>query len=114
MYVLSVSGYIHLRVLPDTNMTSVQFRCCICLDTYIDPVSIPCGHNFCRDCIEGFWDTKEKSECPLCKETFRERPELRINRAFAEIIELLERFVFDTLSAVGKPYLKKSKRFGLN
>ncbi|XP_051257796.1 E3 ubiquitin-protein ligase TRIM39 [Dicentrarchus labrax] len=69
----------------------VQFRCCICLDTYTDPVSIPCGHNFCLDCIEGFWDTKDKSECPLCKETFANRPQLRINRAFAEIVEIIKR-----------------------
>lgn len=73
----------------------VQFRCCICLDTYVDPVSIPCGHNFCLDCIEGYWDTKDKPECPLCKETFRERPELRINRGFEEMVRLLERFVYN-------------------
>lgn len=71
----------------------VQFRCCICLDTYVDPVSIPCGHNFCLDCIEGYWDTKDNPECPLCKETFRERPDLRINRGFEEMVRLLERFV---------------------
>ncbi|XP_041820693.1 zinc finger protein RFP-like [Chelmon rostratus] len=75
------------------NMASVpvQFRCCICLDTYTEPVSIPCGHNFCLDCIEGFWDTKDKSECPLCKETFGTRPELRINRGFADIVEFFKR-----------------------
>nr|XP_046237288.1 E3 ubiquitin-protein ligase TRIM39-like isoform X2 [Scatophagus argus] len=72
---------------------AVQLRCSICLDTYIDPVSIPCGHNFCLDCIEGFWDTKDTSDCPLCKETFSKRPELRINRGFAEIIEFLNRSV---------------------
>lgn len=80
------------------NMTSVvleeQFRCCICLDVYTDPVSIPCGHNFCLDCIEGFWDTKDQSECPLCKETFKSRPDLRINRGFADVIEFLKRLVF--------------------
>ncbi|KAG7221475.1 hypothetical protein INR49_002450, partial [Caranx melampygus] len=77
------------------NMSSVvfeeQFRCCICLDVYTDPVSIPCGHNFCLDCIEGFWDMKEQSECPLCKETFRNRPDLRINRGFAGVIEFFKR-----------------------
>ncbi|XP_030609870.1 nuclear factor 7, ovary-like [Archocentrus centrarchus] len=73
-----------------------QFRCCICLDIYTDPVSIPCGHNFCLDCIEGYWDTKEKSECPLCKETFKERPELRINRDFSDVIEFLKRSLLPT------------------
>ncbi|XP_029382290.1 E3 ubiquitin-protein ligase TRIM39-like [Echeneis naucrates] len=68
-----------------------QLRCCICLNVYSDPVSIPCGHSFCLDCIEGFWDTKDTPECPLCKDTFQNRPELRINRAFAEIIKLFER-----------------------
>ncbi|XP_041634957.1 E3 ubiquitin-protein ligase TRIM21-like [Cheilinus undulatus] len=68
-----------------------QLRCCICLDTYTDPVSIPCGHNFCLDCIEGFWDTKEQSQCPLCKETFSRRPELRINREFAVVVEIYKR-----------------------
>ncbi|XP_045921376.1 E3 ubiquitin-protein ligase TRIM39-like isoform X1 [Micropterus dolomieu] len=76
--------------------SDVQFRCCICLDTYNNPVSIPCGHNFCLDCIEGFWDTKDKSECPLCKETFRKRPELRINHGFAEIIEIFKRSMMST------------------
>ncbi|XP_031582916.1 zinc finger protein RFP-like [Oreochromis aureus] len=84
-----------------TNMASVplenQFRCCICLDTYTDPVSIPCGHNFCLDCIEGYWDTKDRSECPLCKETFKERPELRINRAFSDMIEFFKRSLSPTL-----------------
>ncbi|XP_074518392.1 E3 ubiquitin-protein ligase TRIM21-like [Halichoeres trimaculatus] len=75
-----------------------QLRCCICLDTYTDPVSIPCGHNFCLDCIEGFWDTKDQSQCPLCKETFRKRPELRINRGFADIVEIFKRSVTPMLN----------------
>ncbi|KAM3590566.1 uncharacterized protein V6R79_011996 [Siganus canaliculatus] len=69
----------------------VQLRCCICLHTYSDPVSIPCGHNFCMDCIESYWDTKDKAECPLCKQTFRQRPELRINRVFAELVDIFEK-----------------------
>ncbi|XP_034412723.1 E3 ubiquitin-protein ligase TRIM39-like [Cyclopterus lumpus] len=67
-----------------------QFKCCICLDIFTDPTSIPCGHNFCLDCIEGFWDTKIECECPLCKETFSPRPQLRINLGYAEIIDLFK------------------------
>ncbi|KAL3046072.1 hypothetical protein OYC64_004144 [Pagothenia borchgrevinki] len=78
----------------DTNMALTleeQFKCCICLDIYANPASIPCGHNFCLDCIEDFWDTKDKPDCPLCKETFSTRPQLRINRGYAEIIKFLHR-----------------------
>uniref|UniRef100_A0A3Q3GMR7 E3 ubiquitin-protein ligase TRIM39-like n=1 Tax=Labrus bergylta TaxID=56723 RepID=A0A3Q3GMR7_9LABR len=28
-----------------------QFLCSICLDVFTDPVTIPCGHNFCKTCI---------------------------------------------------------------
>ncbi|XP_034532706.1 zinc-binding protein A33-like [Notolabrus celidotus] len=81
-----------LTVRNMANVPSEVLRCCICLDTYNNPVSIQCGHNFCLHCIEGYWDTRNKSECPLCKETFRVRPELRINRGFAEIVDILKRF----------------------
>ncbi|KAF3697715.1 E3 ubiquitin-protein ligase TRIM21 [Channa argus] len=68
-----------------------QFQCIICLDTFKNPVSIPCGHNFCLECIKRFWDTRLKSECPLCKEFFKRRPELRINVGLKEITEQFKR-----------------------
>ncbi|TNN53403.1 E3 ubiquitin/ISG15 ligase TRIM25 [Liparis tanakae] len=78
--------------VPSANMAlsvpvEEQFMCCICLDIFRDPTSTPCGHNFCLDCIEGYWDTKRECECPLCKETFSVRPKLSINYGFAEIID---------------------------
>ncbi|XP_062978233.1 E3 ubiquitin-protein ligase TRIM41-like isoform X1 [Elgaria multicarinata webbii] len=33
--------------------------CAICLDYFIDPVSIGCGHNFCRVCITKLWGSGE-------------------------------------------------------
>uniref|UniRef100_A0AAQ5Z6T9 Uncharacterized protein n=1 Tax=Amphiprion ocellaris TaxID=80972 RepID=A0AAQ5Z6T9_AMPOC len=63
-----------------------QFCCSICLEPYTDPVSIPCGHNFCKLCIGSYWDTSELSCCPLCKEKFYKRPELRINYSFREVV----------------------------
>ncbi|KAM3857544.1 zinc finger protein RFP-like [Diretmus argenteus] len=72
-------------------LSEEQFQCCICLDIFTNPVSIPCGHNFCLDCIKGYWDTSDRPQCPLCKETFPCRPELRINRGFKDITEDFKR-----------------------
>ncbi|XP_028330563.1 E3 ubiquitin-protein ligase TRIM39-like isoform X2 [Gouania willdenowi] len=68
-----------------------QVRCCICLDIYVDPVSIPCGHNFCLDCIEGYWDSKDKPKCPLCQHTFSSRPKLKVNTEFATIVDFFKK-----------------------
>uniref|UniRef100_A0A8C6VAH7 Tripartite motif-containing protein 52 n=1 Tax=Naja naja TaxID=35670 RepID=A0A8C6VAH7_NAJNA len=34
--------------------------CAICLDYFIDPVSIGCGHNFCRVCITQLWGSRDE------------------------------------------------------
>uniref|UniRef100_A0A3B3Y7K1 Uncharacterized protein n=1 Tax=Poecilia mexicana TaxID=48701 RepID=A0A3B3Y7K1_9TELE len=33
-----------------------QFLCSICLDVFVNPVTTPCGHNFCRTCITKTWN----------------------------------------------------------
>ncbi|XP_044039010.1 nuclear factor 7, ovary-like [Siniperca chuatsi] len=81
-------------------LSEEQFWCSICLDIFNNPVSIPCGHNFCLGCIKRFWDTRHKSECPVCKEAFRKRPELRINVGLKDITEQFKR------SLKGKPAYK--------
>ncbi|XP_047434360.1 E3 ubiquitin-protein ligase TRIM21-like [Mugil cephalus] len=63
-----------------------QFLCSICLDVFTDPVSTPCGHNFCKLCITEHWDTAHLSKCPLCKKVFVKRPELNINSFIHEMV----------------------------
>ncbi|CAI5677878.1 unnamed protein product [Oreochromis niloticus] len=63
-----------------------QFRCSICLDVFTDPVSTPCGHNFCKTCISQHWDMNVICQCPLCKETFYTRPQLRVNTFISEMV----------------------------
>ncbi|XP_054982605.1 E3 ubiquitin-protein ligase TRIM52 isoform X2 [Sorex araneus] len=36
--------------------------CAICLDYYTDPVSVDCGHNFCRGCVTRLWGEEEDEE----------------------------------------------------
>lgn len=70
--------------------------CSICLEFFTEPVSTPCGHNYCKDCIKTYWTTNAVSDCPLCKEIFHGAPELRVNTEFRDMLELFkEAFVVD-------------------
>lgn len=60
-----------------------ECQCCICLELFTLPVTLPCGHNYCKKCITQAWDVSSKHRCPLCKEQFDTRPELRVNTALA-------------------------------
>ncbi|XP_042259868.1 E3 ubiquitin-protein ligase TRIM21-like [Thunnus maccoyii] len=62
-----------------------QFLCSICLDVFTYPVTIPCGHNFCKKCITEHWDINVRNDCPLCKKVFITRPELHINTFISEM-----------------------------
>ncbi|XP_016383479.1 E3 ubiquitin-protein ligase TRIM39-like [Sinocyclocheilus rhinocerous] len=85
---------------PGEFLSEEQFTCSICLDVFTNPVSIPCGHSFCSSCITFYWEGQGKScFCPLCKESFRKRPELHINHTLKEITEQFKRMAETTMSA---------------
>uniref|UniRef100_A0A672RA37 Bloodthirsty-related gene family, member 21 n=1 Tax=Sinocyclocheilus grahami TaxID=75366 RepID=A0A672RA37_SINGR len=52
-----------------------------CLDLFTDPVSTPCGHNFCKSCLNQCWNNSQTYRCPFCKAHFKKRPDLKINTA---------------------------------
>ncbi|KAF7700352.1 tripartite motif-containing protein 16-like isoform X1 [Silurus meridionalis] len=77
------------RILIDQD----TFICPVCLDPLKDPVTTPCGHNFCKLCINRFWDEENQRRlhsCPQCRETFTLRPVLRKNNMLAELVEKLK------------------------
>uniref|UniRef100_UPI0037E96E97 E3 ubiquitin-protein ligase TRIM47-like n=1 Tax=Semicossyphus pulcher TaxID=241346 RepID=UPI0037E96E97 len=54
--------------------------CCICLDEFTSPASLPCGHRFCLGCIGEFWRIHGACQCPLCKAVFSSRPQLKTDQ----------------------------------
>ena len=65
----------------------LKFHCSVSLDLYTNPVSTLCGHNFCKLCLENYWDTTDVYRCPLCKEIFHKKPKLQVNIAFREVAD---------------------------
>ncbi|XP_072543606.1 E3 ubiquitin-protein ligase TRIM39-like [Salminus brasiliensis] len=74
-------------VCDSSPLSEDQFQCSICLDVFTDPVSTPCGHNFCKTCLTQYWNNTQHCQCPLCKETFTKRPELKINTTLREVAD---------------------------
>ncbi|XP_018409143.1 PREDICTED: tripartite motif-containing protein 7-like [Nanorana parkeri] len=67
-----------------------ELNCSICLDVYKDPVTLRCGHNFCRACIDRVLDTQEASggySCPDCREKIQDRSALSRNVTLHNIAE---------------------------
>ncbi|OXB53506.1 hypothetical protein ASZ78_003405 [Callipepla squamata] len=68
-----------------------EASCPICLDFFRDPVSIHCGHSFCRACIARRWEwSTAEFSCPQCNETAPERS-FRPNRELARVLEVARR-----------------------
>ncbi|NXQ98395.1 TRI65 protein, partial [Sagittarius serpentarius] len=70
--------------------------CSICLELFRVPVTLPCGHNFCKRCISDHWHKQEQAPagaekgytCPECRRGFERRPELEKNVTLCSVVEL--------------------------
>ncbi|XP_030609733.1 E3 ubiquitin-protein ligase TRIM39-like [Archocentrus centrarchus] len=70
-----------------------QFYCPVCVQVFTDPVTTPCGHNFCQTCIKSKWDNSDVCQCPTCDRSFPSRPEININIAFKELADTFKQMI---------------------
>uniref|UniRef100_A0A8C1D8Y1 Uncharacterized protein n=1 Tax=Cyprinus carpio carpio TaxID=630221 RepID=A0A8C1D8Y1_CYPCA len=54
-----------------------ELQCSICLDVFTDPVTTPCGHNFCRTCLNN------------------KRPDLEINTTLTKVVQYFKKLKQD-------------------
>ncbi|XP_073435962.1 E3 ubiquitin/ISG15 ligase TRIM25-like [Dendrobates tinctorius] len=78
-----------------------ELNCSICLEVYRDPVTLRCGHNFCRKCIDQLLGTQDQAgvyTCPDCRKRFTSRPSVVRNNTLHNISELFHSSEAETSS----------------
>uniref|UniRef100_A0A8C5QVM3 Uncharacterized protein n=1 Tax=Leptobrachium leishanense TaxID=445787 RepID=A0A8C5QVM3_9ANUR len=70
-------------------LKNIPLTCSICLSIFTDPVTLPCGHSFCRTCIGNVMDRQgiRVYFCPECEEMFIKKPALKRNQSLSNITE---------------------------
>uniref|UniRef100_A0A452IB91 RING-type E3 ubiquitin transferase n=1 Tax=Gopherus agassizii TaxID=38772 RepID=A0A452IB91_9SAUR len=78
-----------------------EATCPVCLEYFTEPVSLECGHNFCRACIRQCWEGSDTDmSCPQCSETVQQR-NLRPNRQLANMVEIAKRLSLQAAKGTG-------------
>ncbi|XP_063816642.1 E3 ubiquitin-protein ligase TRIM65 isoform X2 [Pseudophryne corroboree] len=79
--------------MSDAASLRKNLQCSICLDLYLDPLSLICGHSYCQKCIHEHWDNEELQQipftCPDCRSSFTARPEPCKNVSLSMVVEVL-------------------------
>ncbi|XP_068994653.1 nuclear factor 7, brain-like [Embiotoca jacksoni] len=60
--------------------------CHVCSETFRDPVSLSCSHNFCSSCLKKFWEQAGNKNCPICKRK-SSKDDLLVNFTLKELAD---------------------------
>ncbi|XP_024147804.1 E3 ubiquitin-protein ligase TRIM38 [Oryzias melastigma] len=65
---------------------SEDLTCSVCLSLFTEPVTLLCGHSFCRECITTFLSSQQC--CPQCRsDVSMEKTSLTTNHALKSLAE---------------------------
>lgn len=71
--------------MPSLLSLEEELTCSICLCTFDNPVTLPCGHNFCQGCLDETWKESFLLFCPQCRHHYPSKPELKKNTVLSTV-----------------------------
>ncbi|XP_072475642.1 probable E3 ubiquitin-protein ligase TRIML1 [Notamacropus eugenii] len=75
-----------------------ELTCSVCVDYFSHPVTLGCGHSFCRPCLLRNWgEIGQPCSCPLCRRAFQIR-DLELNDRLGKLANIAKNI---------RPYLLK-------
>ncbi|XP_068246208.1 uncharacterized protein [Palaemon carinicauda] len=91
----------------DKDVMEEAITCAVCSEEYSsgkhDPLILPCGHTFCRNCINNMKDIKNHF-CPTCRDEIKEATyeKLPLNFSILSLSQNMPQFKPKTCAAHGK------------
>uniref|UniRef100_H3B503 Tripartite motif containing 35 n=1 Tax=Latimeria chalumnae TaxID=7897 RepID=H3B503_LATCH len=66
-----------------------DLTCSICYEIFTDPVTLQCGHNFCKKCVSEYWKQTDTQSCSICRAP--STADLKINIILRSITDSLKK-----------------------
>ncbi|KAM9095456.1 tripartite motif-containing protein 64-like [Sarcophilus harrisii] len=67
--------------------------CSICRSYFSEPVTLHCGHSFCRECLSSCWRVATRAfSCPECRQVPQSRALPPVNERLVQLTDLVKRF----------------------
>ena len=84
------NGLAALTAAPGLTPVKAELTCNICLEMFIKPITLPCGHSFCCACIKATM-VRCSTDCPQCRKAIgvKTQAEMAVNVALWSTIQLL-------------------------
>ncbi|XP_043940833.1 nuclear factor 7, brain-like, partial [Protopterus annectens] len=76
--------------MASSHLQSADFMeeliCSVCLELFIQPVILECGHNYCKTCIDNVWESEGTPKCPECRAP-NPGKKYTLNRLLSRLVE---------------------------
>ncbi|XP_064860131.1 LON peptidase N-terminal domain and RING finger protein 1-like isoform X3 [Oncorhynchus nerka] len=95
------------RVVPRDLLDPNDLECSLCFRLFYEPVTAPCGHTFCKNCLERCLD--HTPQCPLCKESLREYLAARKYTVTSVLDRVIKQYLSKEQSERQKTHLEETQ-----